>query len=104
MQRCGLPAFAPIALRSTGGSASPVSAGFIPVDQQVLETPRHVAEFSVDQMDVAVEARRRRLIAGELADEAVVLSQDVFQAPAKVSKMRQPLRRCQGVVSVSFAF
>jgi hypothetical protein len=100
----GLATLASAAVGLAGGSACAVSAGFILVDHQVLEPPRHVAEFAVDQIHVAGEARRRRLGAEELAHEPVILSHDVFQAPAKVSKLRQVLRRCDGLVSVRFPF
>ena len=104
MKRCGLAAVAAVAICLPGGSVFPVSAGFILLDQQVLETPRHVAEFAVDKMDVTGESRRHRLIAEEFANETVVLSHDVFQPSAKVPKLREPLRRCVGLMSVSFPF
>ncbi len=104
MKGRGLPTLAATAVPVSHGSACPVSAGVIPVDEQVLEAPRHVVEFAVDQMDVAGEARRSSLIAGEFANQAVVLTQDVFQTPAKVLELRQPLRRCERLVSVPFPF
>ena len=66
--------------------------------------PRHVAKFAVDQVDVAAEARRRRLVAKEVANETVVMSHDVFQTAAKVSNLRQLLPPGGGLVSVSFPF
>jgi len=99
-----LAALAAFAGHSPGVRASPVSTRFVLVDQQVLETPRHVVEFAVDEVDVAGEARRRRLGAENFANETVVLSQNVFQAPAEVSKLRQLLRPHVGVVGLSLPF
>jgi hypothetical protein len=101
---CGLAAFTAAALRLPGGSVFPVSAGFVLLDHQVLETPRHVAEFAVDQMDAAGEARRIHLVAKELANETVVLRDNVFQTSAKVPKQREMLRPCVGLLSVWFPF
>ncbi len=97
----GLAALASAAIRFPGGSVFPVSAGFVLLDHQILELPRHVAQFAVDQMHVAGEARRRRLVAEEFAHETVVLSHDVFQTPADVSKLPQLLRACEALTSVS---
>jgi hypothetical protein len=92
------------AVRRTGGSVFPVSAGPILLDQQILETPRYVAKFPVDQMEVAREIRRRRLVAEEPAHETVVLSHEVFETPANVSKLRQRFRPGVDLASVSFRF
>lgn len=95
---------AEVAVRLPRADVFPVSARFILLDQLLLETPRHVVEFAVDQVDVAGEARRRRLGAEDVANEPVVLSQDVFQTPAEVSKLRQLLRPRAGFVCISFPF
>jgi hypothetical protein len=99
-----LATFAAAAVRVPGGGVSPVSAGFILLDQEVLEMTRHVAKFAVDQKHVAAEPRRRRLVAKEVAHETVVVSHDVLQTAAKFSNLRQLLPPGGGLVSVSFPF
>ncbi len=72
------------------------------VDQQLLETSRDVTNLAVHQHHVAVEAGRHRLVAEEFANEAVILSHDVFQTPAKVPNLHQHLGPLNGIASLSF--
>jgi hypothetical protein len=78
------------------------AAGLMLLDEQLLETTRHVANLAVHQNDVAVEAGRRRLVAEQFANEAVILRHNVFQAPAKVPNLHQHLGPSNGVASISF--
>ena len=72
------------------------------LDEQLLETTRDVANLAVHQNHVAVEARRHGLVAEQLANEAVILRDNVFQAPAKIPNLRQHLGPLNGVASLSF--